>query len=68
MLLMIYIFPFRADRPLICMICTIYLAHVAGWEPYGPYDHVFNGLNLYFTDPAQHLITAADELLKYHLL
>ena len=35
------------------------LAHVFGWTPYNLHalGHV-SGLDLYYTDPAQHLITA----------
>ena len=35
------------------------VAHVAAWEPYNPHDSRagFLSLDLYHTDPAQHLIT-----------
>ena len=36
------------------------LAHVVGWEQHILHDlqHIVPGLDLYYTDPAQHLITA----------
>ena len=40
------------------------LAHVVGWEQHILYDlqHIVPGLDLYYTDPAQHLITAGQDL------
>ena len=46
------------------MICYD-LAHVAEWEPYNLHDQytaLVPGLELYHTDPAQHIITAGDNL------
>ena len=40
--------------------CTV-LPHVARWQPYNLHDlqqDRYPGLDLYYTDPAQHVITA----------
>ena len=37
------------------------VAHVAGWDPYHVHDlgHVSEGLDIYYTHPAQYLIIVA---------
>ena len=43
----------------------VYLAHVAGWDPYNPHDLSsgrFLGRICYYADPAQSLTTACEEL------
>ena len=40
------------------------LAHVAGWEPYNLHDlgHASYRLDLYYTDPAQHIVAGGYNL------